>query len=507
MDRSNGTQFNGSVNLNKFNNNRRNNYRGNRYRNNNQKDQNRDYDRNQNRDYDRGQNRDQPRYDQRPNRGNYQNDRNDRNDRSDRSDRSDRNDRGRGNYNHGYQSYQGNQSNQNNYRSNRYNKNSGQSYNQSQQSDEDGLMSYYNQPKIKNQLISYIYNKLEISKYKYKLLEYENEVSLLDKEKFFVSPNLNGINGLMVFIKFREHYHSVIIDRRTLSYNQNQIELDKVKVIPFKLRFDESIYKGSIFDGVLLYNKNSNMKTFVINDVYYFRGANMTDDNMNHKIMNIDTFFKHGRTVDQNIDNIEVIINKLYELKDIKKLVNSYIPKSKYNRSIKGLAFYPEKSGTKLIYLYNNCSMDKDDTSPTHTVSTVIKKVREFNIDTEKTISGTFRMKKSDTVDVYSLYLSSKVTKNGKKYVKYVKYCIAYIPSQECSFFCKDVFENTAEEHVLVKCKYLADKDKWAPFKLATDKKRPDDERKITKKLKKFVKSLDKSDKSDESQSRSGSED
>src|SRR3990172_4009284 len=70
-------------------------------------------------------------------------------------------------------------------------------YNRDQQkSEDDDLISFYNQIHIKKQIVGFIYNTLDISKFKYKLLEFENEMPLLKKEKFFVSPNLNGINGL-----------------------------------------------------------------------------------------------------------------------------------------------------------------------------------------------------------------------------------------------------------------------------------------------------------------------
>ena len=83
-------------------------------------------------------------------------------------------------------------------------------------------------------------------------------------------------------------------------------------------------------------------------------------------------------------------------------------------------------------------------------------------------------MKKTEIIDVYHLYLGQKVIEGEKKLFKYKKIGIAYIPTRECSFFCKDLFCKTTEDYVLVECKYDSNKDRWIPFKQSIDKKRPD---------------------------------
>ena len=231
----------------------------------------------------------------------------------------------------------------NNYRNNnRYN-----NYNGDLEKNE-----FINQEFIKQQLVNYIYNALEISKFKYSLIEYEYDLPLITNTKHFVSPNYNGIVSLLVFKKIQDKYYSVIIDRRTLSYNPTQLDINKVKITPINVQLDESIYNGSIIDGVLLYNNGHNRKKiFVVNDLYFFRGKKLTDDKINNKMLNISVYLDSFDNKDSNLNTVELIPNKLYDLKDIKKLVNVHIPKSKYSNCIKGVTFYPEISGTKLIYL------------------------------------------------------------------------------------------------------------------------------------------------------------
>src|SRR5437870_4652311 len=54
---------------------------------------------------------------------------------------------------------------------------------------------------IKSELINYVYNQIDISKYKYTLVLDETHIDSLMYYKYYVSPNYNGINGLLVFVK------------------------------------------------------------------------------------------------------------------------------------------------------------------------------------------------------------------------------------------------------------------------------------------------------------------
>lgn len=355
---------------------------------------------------------------------------------------------------------------------------------------------YLDDIETKRQLIEYVYGSIQLSEYKYKLIEYEYDLPLLKEKSYFVSPNYNGIHSLLIFIKIKDKFLSFIIDRKTLTYNIRQIDYNKVKMIPIFFSLDKEIYDGTIFDGVFLYNNINGLKHFVINDIYYLRGKNMSNDKITNKILNITTYLE---TIKQNttINNIVFIINKLYPLNEIQQLVNLYIPKSKYNKSIKGISFYPEFSGTKLIYLYNNCSNENksDDTtqhinrsnqagpSPILKTDTVIKErvnqsiasnIAVSSVGTNNVTTGVFKMKKTETIDVYNLFLGQKLIEGDKKMFKYKKIGIAYVPTRECSTFCKNAFLEANGDEILVDCKLDSDKNRWIPYKVNTTKKRPD---------------------------------
>lgn len=302
-------------------------------------------------------------------------------------------------------------------------------------------------------IINYVTSSLDIHRYRYKILEYVNDLNMIDKKKHYISPNYNGVNSILVFVKLEDRYCSYLIDRKSFNTRNNEPKITKVNI-----RLDESLYKGSIMECVVLYG-NDKVKTCIVTDMYMFRGEKMFRTRMDNKMLSLSTYLETFYKED-SINNVHLIPNKLYDLCCIKDLVNTYIPKSKYKSCIKGLAFYPEYSSTKLLYMYNNCNKENQEE---YTPVIVEKKI---NISSD--ISANFRMKSTDTVDVFNLYLAVNFIKNGKSCVKYKKYGIAYIPTTNCSYFCRDLFTNTDTE--LVKCAYSSEKDKWIPYEKANVK-------------------------------------
>lgn len=335
------------------------------------------------------------------------------------------------------------------------------------------------------QLISYIYSTVEISKFKYKLIEVEADLPLLSQQKFYISGNYTGENCLLVFIKIRDTYHSFLIDRKTLSYNPAKINYNKVEIIPIEIRLDETIYNGTIMDGILL--QRTPKKVFMINDVYYFRGKNMQNDKIQNKLIELMAYLKSNMTHDNNLSDIDLLVNKLEEFKDIELLVKN-AKKSKIY-PIKGMAFYPEISGTKLIFLFNNSIKEVNNlkspllyhqTLPSKNIESLEdknhkKKIVRYICKTNDTqITATFEMRKTEIVDVYKLYLYEKIISNNKAVFKIKRMGIAYIPSKECSILCDNIMSKSLTGRVLVKCKYSPEKEKWVPYEEDTTRKIPD---------------------------------
>jgi hypothetical protein len=372
---------------------------------------------------------------------------------------------------------------------------------------------------FKKQLIDYIYQSIDISKFKYEILQYYTELSQLLKQKYFVSANFSGSNCLYIFTKIKDKYYSYLIDRKTLSYNVSKINFDNIKMINTKVKLDPSIYLGTIFDGIFVQNKNEKM--FIITDVFLFKGQDFTNTHIDTKLHSIFAYLKSNYDESDKENNIILTVNKLYEFNKTEHLINNVIPKMK-DMSVRGICFYPEMSNTKLIYLFGNENKETD-ISQSNFKPQIFNNPTNFrqqtnyaqqqhtnyaqqqhtnyaqqqpnkinnniitNIEIPKIIKQcyipkkgkkdseyTFEMKKdikNINSDVYILNVVETVIKENlqKPLLKRKKVGIAYIPTAQKSSWCKKEMENN--ESILVSCKFHENKNKWEPNSISNAKR------------------------------------
>lgn len=344
----------------------------------------------------------------------------------------------------------------------------------------------------KKDIINYIYSKINISKYKYKLLEYNYDLEEFNpKEKYYVSANFSGFNNLLVFCKIRNNKYSVLVDRKSLSFNYEQIKIETVKMDIINIHIDDySIYNGTIIDGIYIKHDKRNENFFVITDLFEFKGEICENDKINNKLTRIETYLKYN--IKNNKSKLTFSINKLYELEQIDKLIHEDIFNT-HDFHVRGISFFPEVSNTKLIYVFNP---KKDILNKT--ISNGLKNlknnsdelVREANYESNKKIIKKFIVKnnlpnknvefnilllKTNIVDVYKLYINNinKLKKIG----------IAYIPTKECSIMVKTAFSNTNKDKLIFKCKLNLNKNKWTPIQYLDNILTPDSLKDINTKI------------------------
>lgn len=356
---------------------------------------------------------------------------------------------------------------------------------------------FINKIDVKKKIIDHIYNTINVTKYKYTILENEGQLSLLNKNKYHVSFNYCGTDSLLIFMKIRDRQYSVLVEKKSLTYSRENFNLSKARITSVRLRVSKDMYHGSIFDGIFL-NKRSGERVFIINDIHQMHGIKLDGDKLNNKIINITAFLSANMTQDNVLNNIQLIVNAIYDPKDSRKLVNDYCKKDPLSEYIKGLLYLPDTDGNKLIYLYktdrslniNNMAVNTTTSKP---VSSIVSQNQEketetktkytnvnLNVDLDEDLVLVFKMKKTPTPDVYKLYLIDKVKDESGSKIKNIKIDIALVPTIECSHFCSSLFEND-EMSTLVRCKYLNDKQRWIPIGKELIQKKPDKLKKLTK--------------------------
>ena len=361
------------------------------------------------------------------------------------------------------------------------------------------LFNYVNNSFYKKKILDYLYDNLDLSNYKFNLVKDKLSVLyVLKNDKYYIQYNYSGVSSYLVFLRIKDKYFSVFIEKKNLSFNKNKKNLGNIRIREIEVSAKLNIYNGTIMEGFLIYDNKKMEVNFLINDILFLAGNKLVNDKLNDKFSMYESYISSNPIKNKYDSNKKttIKINKFYELNSIKQLIdNIQDDKSKIflKKLIKGLSFVKEVSGQKIIFIFNNNNENSSD-SENKKVYNEDKSYRNKKqylgpaekikkIEVTGDVTAIFEMRKTQIVDVYELYLL-KVKKDkttNKIKAKKRKHDIAYIPTVECSNFCKFFFND--DDTVLVDCKYLSDKDKWVPFKLIEGKKNPDRLKKVEEKL------------------------
>ena len=357
---------------------------------------------------------------------------------------------------------------------------------------------------INEQLIKYIYSTVDISPFKYEILDDKQQLGKIVASKYYLSPNFTGKNCFLVFTKLRSKYYSVVIDRKQLSYTLDKVNFNNLSILHCNVDVDLSIFDGSIFDGVYV-RKGSDHK-FIITDVYYFKGSDFTKLNLKHKMIELKCYLDSSGSILTATQikinhryNLELFLNDVYSPTEITEFMTNKL-KTYSDFHVRGICFYPEISGTKLIYNFtsgdrgysgNTYNRDNDtegsngkDNRNTESRYNTDHSNRDSNrrarltktvfvAKTDSDIYAILEMKATKTADNYKLYAVDKVKIGGSIKLKKYQMDIAYVPDIETSEWCKDIFNHSNNGTVLVKCIWRDSKRKWQPLELCENVKLP----------------------------------
>jgi hypothetical protein len=339
-------------------------------------------------------------------------------------------------------------------------------------------------------VLDFLYNKIEVNEHKYTIIKNIGDIYDLKNKKFYMSLNSCGINSFIVFIKKDNNYYSFMIDRRSISYNRQSLKKETVRLTEIKLSVDPKFYDGTIIDGVLIDNDSNiiSNKTvtnkpkfqFMVTDVFMLAGKSIITMDYKKKMYLVNNMFEQLIEKENKTNNIALYVSKPYELNQSQALFRDYIEPNLKEYNIKGITYYPQYSGSKIIYIfdkqdekYKNELLSGDAIIETNTDNNIQllessdkKKIFKFElIDPECTdeIILNLEMIKTITPDVYKLYgiFYGKKLDGQELYIK-KKIGIAYIPTYVLSLKCKSFFIN--KEVVIMSCKFNSNKKKWIPL-------------------------------------------
>jgi len=325
------------------------------------------------------------------------------------------------------------------------------------------------------------------SKY-YTFLNKKN-VNNLKESDFLVSLSTFGKKFILFITKYNTKKYCIFINKKNDTMTVTQ------------LKFSDSIFDGTLFDGELV--KNSNNKwIFLINDIAYYKGTNIITSSFKYRCSVIKNILENEYDNNDDIENQTFFISQkqYFDYKYIKDMVDFYINELNYkcaglyfksinNFSDNYLFIFPEcRSDSKIL---NNYSEEMAEQMPVKKIqaSSISKSVLTEPEENKKNISSVpshipipstsvklekttcrFLIHPTHLPDIYELYCS-----NNNNSIE--KYNYAGVPDMDASNFIKNLFTSNYNNHedlnqkieknnaIYVECNYHKIFKKWVPYK------------------------------------------
>jgi len=321
----------------------------------------------------------------------------------------------------------------------------------------EGILLNDNEKDIKNKIIDYLYNTINLSKLRYGMLDNIQKLKYLQTSEHYVTPNYKGLNYFLIFTTIMNKSYAVIINRKKLSYHRNQVDMKTVFIVKIFINTNANIYSGTIFDGKIIQKDNKNY--FLIQDAFFVAGKEISEMEMTQKSNYLNDIINLNFN-DTCCENFSFKLNKLYKYTDLPELISTIIPTCGIISN--GLIFYPPKSGNCIIHIEKKIEKIEIQSSQNENIENKshdliynfvsFLEARTYSYESEKK-HKTFYITKTDIPDVYNLYNNKDEPKHS----------IAHIPNLKISHYCS---KNIGTTPVKVDCVYYLKFDKWIPLKI-----------------------------------------
>jgi len=210
---------------------------------------------------------------------------------------------------------------------------------------------------------------------------------------------------------------------------------DYPKIFLVHYRFDENIFKGTLFEVELVRDKNQNW-FLLIGDIYTNSGQSLHNIQIHDRI-NMCIDIMENKYIDDSFCNVcPIMIKRYFDIQEIRYIVDEFIPTLPYRA--RGFYFVPLKpTYAKLLYM-----MKEDD----------YKKVNSSNKE-----NINFRIIETVNPDIYELYIYNEQKTNIQKH------SYASVPDIKTSKWLKKLLNS--KDECVVECKYKKEFNKWVPIK------------------------------------------
>lgn len=312
---------------------------------------------------------------------------------------------------------------------------------------------------IKKKVLAYLYNSLNLSKHRFIMLNTVNKLEFLKETEHYVSPSFKGFNYFLIFMIIEDKKYCIAIDRRKLSYHQEQVDLKTVFMVKVNVKTTDNIFTGTIFDGKLI--ESSGKFIFLIQDCFYLMGKKILDIEMKDKMVHLDNILKLHFMENNVCTNFSFKINKLWTYNELEDLIKNIIPNCSI--SCNGLVFYPKLSGIFIIHIEKKLDKIEIETSQQQKIESKsydliynfvdYLKSRTYSYEKGNKIRK-FWLSKTNIPDVYNI--SEK--DNGERID------IAHIPNIKISHMCDENIKDNL--FVRFNCVYHTKFKKWIPVNL-----------------------------------------
>lgn len=306
---------------------------------------------------------------------------------------------------------------------------------------------------VKNKIIDYLFNTLEMSKYRFNMLDNLQKLTFLKDNIHYVSPNFKGFNYFLIFTSINNINQCFVIDKKKLSYHRNKVNAKFINIYRIKIQSSLSLYNGTIFDAKLI--RKQGKYIMLIKDCYIMMGNKVLNMEMSDKMKYINSIINTQFT--QACKNFLIKVNRLYSYDDIENIVNDIIPKCEID--VMGLVFFPKYSGITTIFIEKkqdkveiSNNVENVDNTTYHLIRNIVEFLSKREYSYEKGKNVKMYVKKTEITDVYDVY--DENTKVG----------IAHVPNMKTSLYLQNNIK-TGEKYKM-NCVYNKKFNKYIPLHL-----------------------------------------